>query len=117
MSKEKKIDTEMLQGAPEKMSFEDMKTAIQDFKRLQKLIKAMPKEDRAKLMPKRERVISDNIMPLIDEIRKSLDKYSDNIKSEFKTTISIEKPDGQKWLTWKLDNYTFCLAINKNKTE
>lgn len=117
MSKEKKIETEVLQSAPKNLSFDEMKQAIQDFKRLQKIIKAMPKEDRAKLMPKRERVISDNIQAMIKGISEILEMFQENIKKEFKTTISIEKPDGQKWLTWKLDTYTFCLAINKKKTE
>lgn len=112
-----KVDTEVLtsSGAPEGMSFADMQIAVKEYKKLQKLIKAMPKEERAKLMPKRERIVSDQIKPMIVKIQTLLNEYQENIKSEFKTTISVEKPDGQKWLTWKLENYTFCLAINKTK--
>ena len=112
-----KVGTEVLTsiGAPQGMSFEDMSKNVKEYRRLQKLIKAMPKEDRAKLMPKRERIISDNIKDMIKKIDTLLSEFSDNIASEFKSTVSVEKPEGQKWLTWKLDTYTFCLAINKKK--
>ncbi len=115
--KTEKTETEILTnaGAPEKMSFAEMQKAIAEYKKLQKLIKSLPKEDRAKLMPKRERVITDNIKPLIVKISSLLNEYQENIKSEFKTTVSIEKPNGQKWLTFKLNSYTFCIAINKVK--
>lgn len=112
-----KVETEILTsiGAPETMSFEEMKKAVTEYKKLQKLIKSMPKEDRAKLMPKRERIISDNIKDMIDDIKVVLSQHVEEIQIEFQRTISTEKPKGQRWLTWKLEDYTFCLAINKPK--
>lgn len=112
-----KTETEILtnSGSPEKMSFEDMKKNIAEYKRLQKLIKALPKEDRAKLLPRRVREVSDQIKPMIEEVGLALVRNEKVIVSEFEKTITTEKPNGQKWLTWKLPNYTFCLMINKKK--
>lgn len=117
VNKVDKVDTEILTSveSPQVMSFEDMKRSVAEYKRLEKIIKALPKEERAKLLPKRVREVSKRLIPMIDEIALALVRNETEIVEEFKTTISAEKPNGQRWITFRLPNYTFCLAINKPK--
>lgn len=112
MSK-KKMDTEVLTnaGSPEVLTFDEMKKMVSEYKKLGKAIKAISKEDRAKLMPKRERVITDNIKPLTSKIEKLLTEYRENLEVEFKTTISTEKPNGQKWIGYKFDKFRIHIQL------
>lgn len=105
-------------GSPETISFDEMKKLVSQFNEMKKNIKLqtkdMSKEDKKKLgiIKGKKREISEQIKPFIAKVFKLISDYQDNLADEFKLTISDEKPEGQKWLTFKSDDgFTFC--INK----
>ena len=108
----KTLDTTVLQGAPTGLSFEEMQKAVTEFKRLQKLIKELPKEEREKLLPPtHKREIPESLSVLADYIKKGLISHYDNIKPEFDKTVTTEKPDGNKSISLSWEDCDFSVAI------
>ena len=120
-----KTETAKNAGFPEGMSYEEMKKQMEEFNKLNRLVKlakkTMSKEEQKKIgisQGKKRREISEEIKPFIKKVFKLISEYQNNILSEFKLTITDEKPDGQKWLTFTSDDgITFCINKNAKDTE
>lgn len=109
-------------SAPSEMTFEEMQKAVAEFKKLQKIIKALPKEDRAKLLPPvRAREIPEGLLVLADYIKKGLVSHYDNINPEFAKTVTTDKPNGNKSISLSWEDCDFSVAIirkaKKEKSE
>ncbi len=99
-------------SVPEKMSFEEMKKSVEEFKRLQKIIKALPKEEKAKLLPPvRAREIPENLQKLAELIFKSVNTFEEMIKIEFSNSVTTDKPEGNKSISLTSDICHFSIAI------
>jgi hypothetical protein len=106
-------------GIPATMSFEEMQKAVAEFKKLQKIIKAMPKEDRAKLLPPvKAREIPESLTDLAEIIFEKVTFWKENLKSEFAKTVTLDKPDGNKSISLSNEDCDFSIAIiRKSKKE
>ncbi len=107
------------------MNFEEMKKEIEKFNAMKKAIKETKKTLSAKtdltaeekLQLKlisstkgKKRELSEAIKPFIKRVFKLIVEFQDTILEEFENTKSEDKPDGQKWLTFKSDEgITFCV--------
>lgn len=109
---EVKVDDTLTIAAPSGMSFDDMKKAVEDFKRLQKIIKLMPKEDRQKLMPPiRKHEIPDSLAELAQIIFEKINSFKSAISEIFSNSVTTEKPDGNKSISLTIDECDFSVAI------
>ncbi len=99
-------------SAPAGMSFEEMQQAVLEFKKLQKIIKAMPKEDREKLLPPvKAREIPESLSDFANDLFDLVKSVYVEFDSEFAKTITLDKPDGNKSISLSREDCKFSIAI------
>lgn len=101
------------------LSFEEMQKSVAEFKRLQKLIKQLSKEDRVKLLPPvHKREIPESLVNLAETIFETINKDVKAIREILSSSVTTDKPDGNKSISLSIDECEFSIAIiRKSKKE
>jgi len=120
--KKKEAGKEEVKITEKILSFEEMKKMVDQYKSLQKQIKALPKEEREKLLPAiHKREIPESLKDLAGVVFSELKKFTPQIKTLFDISITLEKPEGNKSISLSIDECDYSIAIirrgKKNKTE
>jgi hypothetical protein len=112
---EVKVKVEV-EDQPQKMSFEEMKKSVEEFKRLQKIVKSIPKEEREKLLPSvHKREIPEALISMSEVIFSEIEKFKTQINEIFENSISTEKPEGNKSISLSSEDCSFSIAIIRTK--
>jgi len=93
-------------------TYEEMQQMVAEYKKLQKAIKALPKEDREKLLPPvKAREIPESLIDLSTIIFEKVNFWESNLDSEFAKTVTTDKPDGNKSISLSSEDCKFTVAI------
>ena len=93
-------------------TYEEMQQMVAEYKKLQKAIKALPKEDREKLLPSvKAREIPESLIDLSTIIFEKVNFWESNLDSEFAKTVTTDKPDGNKSISLSSEDCNYTVAI------
>ena len=102
--------------ANETLTPDEMKKLLQEFSTLRAKIAKLPKEELKELKKEiGKRVISGKLLELKDKLVPILKEYRDDLKAEFKKTETVDKPKGNKSISFKTDIFTVAVIRSMAK--
>lgn len=98
---------------------DQMKVLLKEFQFLKTKIAKLPKEEvkavKAELGRVSKRVISGKLLELKDKLVPILKEYRDDLKKEFETTITKDKPKGNRSISFKVDIFSLAIIRSVSK--
>ena len=100
---------------------DEMRKLLKDFQSLKAQISKLPKDQlkeiKAELGRVSKRVISGKLLELKDRLVPILKEYRDDLKEEFKKTITKDKPFGNRSISFRADIFNLAVirSIPKKK--